>query len=39
VRDAAEDGQARTRLRTLHTLPDPVLDPVATILFRLDLHL
>src|SRR5262249_54865624 len=39
VRDAAEHRQPRPRLASLHPLSNPVLDAVATILFRLDLHL
>src|SRR5438105_12890173 len=34
VGDAAEHGQARPRLGSLHALPDPVLDALAAIVLR-----
>src|SRR4051794_2523766 len=38
VRQAPEDGQPRPLRRTRHPLANPVLDPVAPIFLRLDLH-
>src|SRR4051812_30895961 len=38
VRHAAEDGEPRPRLVTLHALADAVLDALAAIVLRLDPH-